>query len=230
MAYPIEVKEKAIKLRKQGYSIKEVAKILHIAKSTSSVWLNSINLDERAQTRLQERQILGQYKSMQVHRQKHEAASQVLLNNVREYVSRIALSKELAKLHCALLYYCEGAKDTNCVKFTNSDPTVIKLFLYLLRQAFHIDETKLRITLHLHEYHDEQEQKRFWQEVTQIPRAQFHKTWIKPHTGKRKRVGYKGCITTVYYDTRLAKELMAIYNCFANDLASHRENTTIVIS
>ncbi len=47
-----ELKEKAISLRKQGYSIKEIAAELNIAQSTSSLWLSNIILNSTAQKRL----------------------------------------------------------------------------------------------------------------------------------------------------------------------------------
>ena len=43
---PIEIKEKAFGLRKKGYSIKEIAKKLNIAQSTSSLWVRDIELNK----------------------------------------------------------------------------------------------------------------------------------------------------------------------------------------
>jgi orotate phosphoribosyltransferase-like protein len=49
---PLEIKRKAIALRKRGYSVKEIAEKLHIAKSTSSLWVREIKLNKKAQQRL----------------------------------------------------------------------------------------------------------------------------------------------------------------------------------
>ncbi|NQU83696.1 MAG: hypothetical protein HQ536_03210, partial [Parcubacteria group bacterium] len=70
MAYPLKIKEKAIKLRKKGYSLKEISEKLKIAKGTASIWLNDVKLSQKAQERLQKREILGQYKSHLIRRKK----------------------------------------------------------------------------------------------------------------------------------------------------------------
>lgn len=216
MPYSIDVKEKAISLRKRGYSIKEVAKILGIAQSTSSLWLNNILLSTKAQERLKERRILGQYKSIQIARKRRMLQQLILTNEANELLSRILITPEIHKLCCALIFWCEGAKDSRLVKFTNSDPSLIKLFLDLLRIGFNINESKLRILMHLHEYHIEEKQKIFWKKITEIPFSQFHRSYLKPNTGKRKRLNYPGCVSVSYYDAKVAKELATIYNAFAH--------------
>lgn len=130
-------------------------------------------------------------------------------------LSKITLSKSLAKLYCSLIWWCEGNKSTVSLKFTNSDTTLISNFLYLLRYGFDIDESKLRALIHIHQYHDDLAQKKFWSEITKIPLSQFHKSYQKPNTSKRYRENYPGCLALVYYDASVAKELKAIYNTFS---------------
>ena len=215
MAYKIEIKDKAINLRKQGYSIKEIAKLLSIAKSTSSAWLGNILLSPKAQKRLKSRRILGQYKSMEIARQKREKQQLILTDEANKLLTKIVLTPDIYKLCCALLFWCEGNKNTTSLKFTNSDPILISNFLYLLRAGFNIDESKLRALVHIHEYHDDLSQKKFWSEITKIPLSQFHRSYKKPNTGKRYKDNYPGCLGLVYYDASVAKELKAVYNSFS---------------
>lgn len=215
MSYTIKFKEKAIKLRRQGYSLKEISKILNIAKSTSSLWLSNVSLSTKAQSRLKSLKILGQYKSINTAHKKRVLQESILLGEVSQFLSKISITPGISKLCCALLFWCEGAKVNNLVKFTNSDPLLIKTFLHLLRTGFDINESKLRIIMHLHEYHKEKRQKVFWGKVTKIPLRQFHRSYLKPNTGKRKRLNYPGCVSISYYDAKVAKELAAIYNVFA---------------
>lgn len=72
MPYPIDIKEKAIHLRKSGYSLKEIAQKLDIAKSTASMWLDNILIPPSAQKRLQKRKILGQYKTVLIRKKLRE--------------------------------------------------------------------------------------------------------------------------------------------------------------
>lgn len=41
--------------------------------------------------------------------------------------------------------------------------------------GFNIDERKLHVTLHLHEYHNDAIQRQFWHEIIRIPLEQFHR-------------------------------------------------------
>lgn len=215
MSYSLAFKEKVISLRKHGYSIKEIAAKFGISKSTSSEWLRDVLLDNKALIRLKERRILGQYKSRLVFAQKREQQDKKRQKLVEQILSKIELSQELCKLCCALLYWCEGNKGRDTlVRFTNSDPFLIKTFLSLLRKGFNIDESKFRALIHLHQYHNEQKQKVFWHGITEIPLSQFSRTYWKPNTGKRKHDNYPGCIAISYYDAKIAKELTAIYNTF----------------
>lgn len=102
----------------------------------------------------------------------------------------------------------------NDLRFTNSDPKLISLFLILLRESFVLDEKKFRCSLHLHEYHREKKQLDYWSKITHIPRSQFYKVHHKISGGKRIHEQYQGCLTLYYHDSLLAKELYYVYKEF----------------
>lgn len=215
MYLPIELKNHANQLRKHGYSIKEVASKLNISTSTASLWLRDIQLSSRAQNRLAKRQILGQYKTRLIKLEQRQIKQNLRFKQVNQLLSNIKITKDLAKLCCSLLYWCEGNKDNDTsLRFTNSDPKLIRTYLSLLRLGFNITESKFRVLMHLHQYHNEERQKDFWFKTTNIPNNQFNKTYLKPNTGTRKHDNYPGCIAISYYDAEVAKEIMAIYNAF----------------
>lgn len=81
-----------------------------------------------------------------------------------------------------------------------------------------IDERKFRVLMHLHEYHDEEKQRVFWSRLTNIPRSQFLKTFRKPHTGKRVKEDYPGCIAIYYNSSETARKLKAIYKVFSEQV------------
>ena len=218
MAYSIRVKTEAKKLRKRGFSLKEISEKLGIAKSTASAWLGHIKLGKKAQQRLQKRRTLGQYKAQQIKRNHRKKLLSQYCKKTSKELSLIKLDKTLYKLLSALLFWCEGAKTQAHIEFINSDPAMIKTFIELLRSAFDLDESKFRVLMHLHEYHNEQKQKEFWSNITKIHQNQFTKTYWKPHTKKRKRENYPGCIRISYYDAHIARQLHAWYNTFAKKL------------
>lgn len=90
------------------------------------------------------------------------------------------------------------------------------IFVNLLREAFDADESKFRLLIHIHEYHNDLKQRKFWSKATGISLKQFTKSYVKPHTGKNKRKDYPGCASLRYYDYRIALELEAIYNIFSD--------------
>lgn len=214
MAYLIRIKEKAITLRKRGYSLKEVSEHLNIAKSTASAWLSSINLSISAQKKLAKKQILGQYKTVLLKRKQKDLRRKAEEAKAHKIVKNLSLSKEYVKLCCSLMWWCEGNKNSSFLRFTSSDATLIKNYLSLLRKGFMLDESKFRVLVHLHAYHNDYKQKMFWSQITEIPLSQFHKSFQKKNTGKRTKENYPGCIALTYYDARIAKELEALYNEF----------------
>jgi hypothetical protein len=218
MAYSIFLKEKAITLRRKGYSIKEVAQKLKIAQSTSSLWLHNINLNKSAMNRLKNRKILEQYKSMKIAEEKRAVIRYEFRNKLLKTISIIHKNNALYKTICSLLFWAEGSKSLSFLSFTNSDSKMVSLFLHCLRSSFNLDEKKFRIKVHIHGYHNDSEIKKYWSFITNIPPYQFTKSYLKPNTEKRVRENYKGCINIRYYDYRVALELCSLYNTFIEEI------------
>jgi len=61
------------------------------------------------------------------------------------------------------------------VKFANTDSAMVVFFCRWLRTQFDIDESRMRVTVYLHEGLDLDEAERHWSSVTGVPRNQFRK-------------------------------------------------------
>lgn len=217
MAYSEPTKKLAKILRRQGQSIKEIAKKLEIASSTASSWVGNVVLDSEAINRLKQRQILGQYKTAQIRKDKTKAVNAQEEKLAKSLLKSIKFNENINMMCCALLYWAEGSKTESSIGFTNSDPKMISTFLKLFRNSFFgIDESKFRCLVHIHEYHDEEKTKNFWSTVTGVPLSQFQKCYLKPHTAHRKKDGYQGTLSLRYYDSRIVQKLKAIYNMFSS--------------
>jgi hypothetical protein len=214
MAYAVSIKNKAVLMRKNGASLAEISSELKIAKSTSSLWLSNTKLSPTAYKHLEDKQVLGRRNAIFFKKELRKNREEQFKKSAAEMIKKIKFSKEITKLCCSLIWWCEGNKNDSTVRFTNSDPTLINIFLSLLRSGFIINESKFRALVHLHSYHNEKDQMKFWSKITKIPLNQFYKSYQKPNSGKRKHENYPGCIAISYYDVKIAKELEAIYNTF----------------
>lgn len=212
MAYDVSVKQSAIKLRKAGYSIKDIAHKLKIAPSSSSLWVREVNIPKMGLARLQKHNEFKRYKMSQVWNLKRNRQQQYYKKIGENIIRSTTMSRNHQKILCAMLFWAEGSKEINHIGFTNSDPLMITTFLILLRQSFLLDESKFHVSVHLHEYHDPSTILSYWSDLTHIPLNQFIRPYLKPHTSTRKKPNYMGCITVRYYDHKIARELTAIYN------------------
>lgn len=213
----IRLKEKflqAIQLRKNGFSLKEISEKLRISKSTASLWLRDTVLTRNAQQRLKNRIRQGQRNSATKKKAETEFRRQGYLHTGLKLIQNFNFNKKVLKIFCALMYLCEGSKDDGIVQFTNSDPQTVRAFVNLFRKSFRLDESKFRISLHLHSYHFSSRQIRFWSKITKVPSGQFMKPYIKPNSGKRIKKDYQGCINLRYYSADVAKELIGIALAF----------------
>ncbi|HEU0085954.1 MAG TPA: helix-turn-helix domain-containing protein [Candidatus Paceibacterota bacterium] len=210
-----ELRVEAIRLRKLGYSVKELARLLGVSKGTISVWVRGIELSTCAYNRLQRNYTKGQLASQQSIRKITEAKNRTADDFAKHIISDIKLSKNNSALLCAMLYICEGSKSlSEGVAFTNSNPKLMRTYMSLFRASFRLDEKKFRVRMHLHSYHNETTQTKFWSKVTKIPNKQFQKTYHKPSNRIYKKEGYQGCIQVRYYDTKIVRNLLSIAKIF----------------
>lgn len=207
MPYLSEKFFQAKNLRSKGYSLKEISEKLKISKSTASIWLSDFQLPPLALARLEKRKLMGRVKSSETKKRKRVEQEKLLTREASSFIDSVRITKDHLRIFCAFLYWCEGTKNSSRLTFTNSDPALVKTFLTFLRSCFNIEEKRLRVVLHLHEYHFHKKQISFWSKVTKIPVSQFTKPYDKPHTGKRIKDNYQGCASVRYCDSLLVKKI-----------------------
>lgn len=218
MAHSLITRNKAIKLRRQGYSLNEISQQLKISKGSASLWLKDISLNIQAQKRLTNKRVFAQKKANNTRKNKRNIEKQKLSNSIHNQYKSLELNPIIYKLLCSFLFWAEGNKNTNNISFINSDPIMIKTFLKLFRKSFNLDEKKFRGLVHIHEYHNEKETIEFWSNISKIPINQFQKSYKKPHSKIRKRDNYKGSFRIRYYDAKISRELTQVYTSFAQIL------------
>lgn len=190
--YPKAMKGKAQKLRRDGSSYGEISKKTGIPKSTLSLWLKDIPLDQSARDRLYTKkiEILTRGPNSQRERRKREIQS-IVQQAEREIAKPISI--ESFRLFGAALYWAEGDK-TQKFGFTNSDPHFILFMTKWLEKIFEIRPTRLKATLNMYPQQNEVDLKKFWSQLTGIPVENFYKSFIKPPNKAYKK-------NNLYYGT-----------------------------
>lgn len=214
----IEYKELAMRWRNKGFTYGEIIKKvgINIPKSTLSEWFRDLKLSTTASKRLND--IIGhKIKIAQFNARKTIRKNRIqYLDNVANRVKHLGpymKNKDVAKIALAMIYFGEGAKNRRgSLMLGNSDVSLIKLFLDLLKFCYNIDESKFRCTLQCRADQNIPKLERFWSGVTKIPKKQFYKARIDPRTigRKSKKPEYKGVCRIDYFSADIFNELKII--------------------
>lgn len=212
--YPEELREAARQLRREGYSLNEISAKLGPPKNTLTLWVRGIELTPEQRQRLHEREAeaTGRNRAlaMMAHREARLAridAAHKQAETMLQTVDDLTLTNHIA---AAMLYLAEGAKAEAAFAFGNSNPHIIRYWMYLLRSSFTLDESKFRIQVMCRADQDEAELRHYWMDLTGIPRC------IKSHVDARtqgkatKRLNYKGVCLIHYYDVSIRRYLDAL--------------------
>ncbi len=221
----VSLKETAEKLRSEGKTYSQIKSITGISKSTLSNWLGekySHIFDKKAQIKHLKkiRPLAAKAKKAQVLLLEEEAWRQGVgvLKSLKESVA-------VDKLALGLLYWAEGAKykGVSGLTFVNTDPTLMRLFVTLLRRAYPLDEKRFRVRIHLHYYHEKTRLTNFWSRHLQIPKSQIATPLVKPRsTKKRFKRNSKGICLLRYLDSSIRRQILAVAHGFAVSTSSHR--------
>jgi hypothetical protein len=212
-------KTRAIELRKSGKTYGEIKNIIgkDIPKSTLSLWCNKIYLTSEQKKIIDKKIIENCKKGMEVAWIINKERRKKYLESITErnkHLSKILKDKDIGKVALSMLYLGEGSKGFNrsSLRFGNSDPYIIDLFLNLLRKCYKLDEKKFRCTVLCRADQNIKKLEIFWKNITKIPLSQFRKAQIDPRTiGKpTKKLDYKGVCVIDYFSADLFLDLMQI--------------------
>ena len=191
-------------LRRQGKSRRQIKEILGIGNSTLNQLLRGEPLPpERAGPGYAE----SRRRAAEGVR-RYWAAEHAAREAVRVAISTAAAAQvgELTDREIliagAVAYWCEGAKSKpyrvdEYVRFINSDPALIRLFLRFLDKSG-VSRERVRYRVLIHESADVEAATRYWASVTAAAPHQFNRPVLKRHTPRTSRpdgnVDYHGCL------------------------------------
>lgn len=83
------------------------------------------------------------------------------------------------------LYIGEGAKTTESIRISNSDPVIIATSIRWLKEACNLSNENMTIRIHIYPDNDEIKAKKYWRKVTSLPYKNFRKTIVDVRTNKK---------------------------------------------
>jgi hypothetical protein len=170
-------KQKAIALRKRGYSYTQIREQLTVSKSTLSLWLKDLPLSKSRIDSLRGKNPQRIERFQNTMRAKREALESNVFSKVGKELGM--LSKREKIIAGLFLYWGEGTKAAPCTTaVTNTDPDALKFFVHWLG-LFGIKAGQLKVVLHLYKDMDAQKEMKFWSTYLDIPISRFRKPYIK---------------------------------------------------
>lgn len=213
----IQEHKKAILLRNEGLTYRKIKNLLGVSKGTLSAWLKFIPYTPTTETR--KRRKLASIRNAQVlHRRKLERVAKIKMDAKKD-INSIPL--ETFKLLGIIAYWCEGSKTKDSiVKFTNSDPQMIRFMVRWFQLVCKVPMDKIRIHLGLHSNIDSNKAREFWSSVTGIPLKLFYRTSIKASRSGGERITKlpSGIASIVVCDTQLFYRISGWIDALSNSV------------
>ncbi|PJF40934.1 MAG: hypothetical protein D6737_13535 [Chloroflexi bacterium] len=200
-----ELQKEARQLRTQGYSVRDIAKMLKISKSSVSLWVRDIELNDEQKARLKARHGSTSLLASKANQEKHRKLRAAYQMAGREK----ARENDLLHLAGCMLYWAEGANARNKVHFVNSDPNMVAFFMRFLRDAMNIEDDAVAIYIHCHTHHPEEIRRIefYWLELLDLPETCLRKTYVKEGSESRHNRLVNGVCTINISSTELVQRI-----------------------
>lgn len=181
-----ETKQRAIDLRKQGYSYNYIYKFVPVSKSTLSDWLREIPFKPNQHTI----ETIGKARAAsgaKKHLIKMGTLNRAKLQAKKD-IEKIS-KRDLFMLGLAI-YIGEGGKSSDITRVANANPKIIRLSIKWFREICGVSIKQIRIRLYLYPDNNEKECINYWSKFIKVPINQFQTSIID--TRKNKKENKKG--------------------------------------
>ena len=208
----IEEKNKAIDMRKKGFSMGEISNTLGVSKASISIWVRDVKLSKIHKNRISKNgRSVGSIEKRRISRLANERSKDDIVKNIARNDFH-SITKSDLKLIGIIVYLGEGGKTKRGVaRIANSDPDVIKITMRFFREICSVPEEKFRGHIHTFDDANVSASEEYWSKITNIPRSQFYKTYSKlsiASKGKRQTTPH-GTFEVSVNDTKLYLTIMA---------------------
>lgn len=207
--------------RDLGYSYNEISGQIGVSKSTLSNWLKDISLtleqEERIQQRIENNQTAFVAQARMINKKRFKEAREQAFQTGVEIASQIPDNDTVHELALSMLYLGEGDKTGNRVQIANTDPAVLRYFLWAVEKLYEVDRSEMSLRLNLIEAARSLEDQmiNWWANQLLCSPTQFTKTQFDPRSKHTQITGeYHGVCTITYNDTYLYERLIGVYSAY----------------
>lgn len=183
--------QRALTLRTQGLSYREIQQQLFVSRSSLSRWLQAIPLTAEQRERIHQKNltIRRRFVAFNGERSRVIAAQKAATRQAAAAQIGPLTIREL-QLIGAALYWGEGTKapGNSIVEIINADPKMIVVLMRWFRECCEVTEQKFHARVQLHAREQQAVAEAFWSQLTGIPLTQFTAPlWKTSRTSQRKR-------------------------------------------
>jgi hypothetical protein len=190
--------------------MKEVARLVGCALSSISYWTHDIELteDQRSALRYRNPAINGQLVAAA-----NAARARARRRADQEHGRRLARRRDPLHVAGCMLYWAEGSKSRDAVRFVNSDPAMVKYFVDFLRAHHALRDEAFRLDCNLFADHIQRQREieQFWLDTLGLPDTYLRKSTVNvysKHTKKKRRnkLPY-GTVRVCVHSTRIVQSI-----------------------
>jgi hypothetical protein len=205
-------RNKARAFRRQGTSIKSIAKDLKVSPASVSVWCRDIILSEDQYKNLKENSNNGSHIGGMIGAETNRFKKELIITKYQ-----VAGRKEIGKLtkrdiqQIGIgLYAGEGFKYSSQVGFCNSDPYIIIFIMRWFREACGVTNDRFRFTIGINQSHKHRinEVKKYWETILHTTEQSFTKVSYKKVASKKVYDNPEKHFGTLTIHIRKSSELM----------------------
>jgi hypothetical protein len=171
---------KARNLRKKGVSIRDISKRLKVSRGSASLWCRDVVLAKEQIERLHKRMVRGGYSGRLkgAHVQKESKQKKIRYYTEKGKQDILQISKRELFIGGLALYWGEGSKKDPRVRFSNSDPMIIKFIMRWFREILKVAEDRFIMRVTINKIHKEglDDVSTYWSKESGIPTEQFRKS------------------------------------------------------
>ncbi|MFA5942364.1 MAG: hypothetical protein WC798_01705 [Candidatus Paceibacterota bacterium] len=206
-------KEIAFDLRRSGKSYTEIRDALKIPVSTLSDWFSKVDWSKQIKKHLaSEMQKQHTTRIIELNKVRGHHLENVY-TEAREEAKRDFEELKYNPLFIAglMLYWGEGDKLTKqAVKLTNTDPNLIRLYVFFLKRVCGIPEDKIKAQVLVYPDLNEKDCREYWARESGLDLKSFTKSSTMQGRHKTRRIAYGVCmicISSTYFKVKMLEWL-----------------------